>query len=272
MLALHSGGGQRDVGCVRKHAEQPQEINKLYKLSSGDFVSPEILMSRLLALPPSYDSVIERWSGMRAFQGRDPLDFHEVPARVVQYENRCPRRNRQTRREVPLQRPQGDRRQELPEGAPRMMRRRKQRRGRACDMQGQKGQNGPCFRVGNGPPCTRVQGRRERHRSRMGTAAGGTGAVRAEDQPSSATAARQRYGKGRKKPPAGLLCVEQPAKLRDTKGGRAGSGGNVVIDNGASGHICVTGTKLGDTRATRRVINSAGHGTLAGKQLGMGDA
>jgi len=99
--------GQRCVGRARTYAERLQEINKLYQLSSGSCVLPEMLMSRLLALPPSYDSVvkvIEAQSGTMASDGRGPLDLHEVRARVVQYENRCIRRNKLTQREVPLQR------------------------------------------------------------------------------------------------------------------------------------------------------------------------
>ena len=51
------------------YAEALQRINKLYKLSAGKFVQPDILMSRLLSLPRGFDHVvetIESINGMRA--------------------------------------------------------------------------------------------------------------------------------------------------------------------------------------------------------------
>ena len=78
--------GTEAVGHTREYAEALQRINKLYKLSAGKFVQPDILMSRLLSLPRGFDHVvetIESINGMRAGSSQPPLDFHEVLGKVV---------------------------------------------------------------------------------------------------------------------------------------------------------------------------------------------
>ena len=90
--------GTEAVGHTREYAEALQRINKLYKLSAGKFVQPDILMSRLLSLPRGFDHVVETIESInstRAGLDQRPLDFHEVLGKVVQFENRQKRRNSQ---------------------------------------------------------------------------------------------------------------------------------------------------------------------------------
>ena len=49
----------KSFGGIRLYAEALQRINKLYKLTSGAFVQPNILMTKLLSLPSPYDYIVD---------------------------------------------------------------------------------------------------------------------------------------------------------------------------------------------------------------------
>ena len=81
-----SATGTEAVGHTREYAEALQRINKLYKLSAGKFVQPDILMSRLLSLPRGFDHVVETIESInstRAGLDQRPLDFHETRISVL---------------------------------------------------------------------------------------------------------------------------------------------------------------------------------------------
>ena len=270
--------GSGDVGGVRRFADALQRINKLYKLSAGHFVQPEILMSRLLTLPPCYDTVvesIEEQNARRASQDGRLLDFDEVLARVVQFENRVQRRRRQSSQTKRMPdyypkkgRGRGYRKGRRRGGAP--------REARAFLAAGTKG-NGRnargqiiCYRCGKPGHIAR-----ECEEDVSGVDNTTRGQQTTQKHTASRADQRQRggkrFGRRRKKPSVGFLAVEEEScqarvALGKSRAGR--SSGEVIIDSGASGHFCVTGTELNNARATRRVISSAGDQTLVGRAVG----
>ena len=263
-----SATGTEAVGHSRKYAEALQRINKLYKLSAGKFVQPDILMSRLLSLPRGFDHVvetIESINGMRAGSGLSPLDFHEVLGKVVQFENRHKRRSSQV----------GINRHYPARGSRWGNRRREGRSGRNRDSahvanssnnQGSSRGSITCWNCGETGHIARNCPNKS-----VGGGKAATG-DRQVNQRATASRAQQRRGTKRfnrkpKRASVGFLAVEQASQAFRANNG-PDDASKMIIDSGASGNFCVKGTKLENARATHRVINSAGDQTLVGKAVG----
>ena len=264
----------RECGFVRLYAEALQRVNQLYRLAAGHHVQPSILMCRLLTLPGGYDPIvenIEQINSQRAANGGhlEPLDFHEVLQKIVQFENRVARRRGE--RKVFRQFPHAKaRRHQKPRGRP----------GRAYVAQtgrtGRQDRDVICWRCGK-------PGHYARECREDVSAADAARGQQARPMPKANLARSGRNqshnGRGRgsgrnrgprrgRKPAIGFLAVEYPSQALVAKQDRTAEEGTVIIDSGASGSFCVTGTPLKNARVTRRTISSAGSQTLIGRAVG----
>ena len=270
--------GTDGIGHIRRYADQLQRINQLYKLSSGGFVQPCILMTRLLALPAGYDTIVEHIEMINSTRAansdpRGNLDFHEVVAKIAMYENRAKRRRRQGR-------DQGA----PPPRAGRSWSRNRHTRNRghayAAEAKGGRKHNELCYRCGK--PGHYARECREDVSGAQGAARGSQTAQMpkanlARYKPGSkrfsgrGRGSRGRKGSGRgaprRKPAVGFLAVEEPGQAMVAIG-KPAQADRVIIDSGASGSFCVEGTSLSNAKATRRIISSAGSQQLVGRAVG----
>ena len=258
-------------GSIRLYAEALQRINKQYKRASGEFVPPQVLMSRLLSLPDRYDTIIddiETTMANRERSGTEPLSFAEVVHRIVAYENRQKRRNRKKVRSFHKHdRNRGDRREW-----------RRRSRDRAFTAHDQPQKTGfdkskiECYRCGrlghmarecrettdvHGKPIA-AGGRRTSH--------GATTVQRADER------RKKKHPKGGRKSIRGFLAQERHSQVNNM-GGEADQlkcpeKDKIILDSGATVHCCVKGTTLTNARATRKVIQAAGSQTLSAQTIG----
>ena len=269
-----------ECGHVRLYAQALQRINRLYKLSAGHFVQPEILMCRLLTLPGGYDPIvenIEQINVQRAASGSQlgPLDFHEVLQKIAQFENRRARRcgERRLHRQFPHARTK--RYDRKPRGRP----------GRAhlarTGGTGRPKHNELCWRCGKPGHYARecredvsaadtARGQQARQQARQMHNNANLARGRARNHRHNGRSHEPARGRGirrAKKPAIGFLAVESPSQalIADDRTAKVGT---VIIDSGASGSFCVSGTPLKNARATRRTISSAGSQTLIGRAVG----
>ena len=263
-------------GGIRLYAEALARISKQYELAAGDVVPSEILRAKLLALPREYDYVVDAIEGNRD-EGA-PLDFNDILARLVAYENRKQRRIGGSRSAPPRDsRRDNSNRQHKP------MRRGSRYQHRAFSMQGQKPGSGnkrtfdkstiQCWRCGkkghfqdeckettdvNGKPIAEGEGR---------------GSYRATAAVAKRANRNSRFKGKPKRQAYGFLAVEAPSQARSAAYDSAysaeiGPRGPIIIDSGASVHCCVKGTPLTNARATHKVIQAAGSQTLAAREIG----
>ena len=271
-------------GDIRLYAEALQKINNKYKLASGKFVQPDILMSRLLTLPSAYDQVIhdvETEIAARRREGQRTLDFPTVLARLVAHENRLELRSKSRRRKgqaahaVPRHHHRASRRSEHSRSWRRERRRPARSRGQAFTAQGHNGiGNGKivCWRCGK--EGHRAAECKETHDVNGRSLPQGRGQY--QFKPATVRMAgvsrkprgQKRPGRSRRSPPSrGFLAREvqrhdQALSMENTSKKKKKLQDTVVIDTGATIHCCVKGTKLANARATRKVIQAAGSQTL----------
>ena len=283
MKCSYESTARSKFGGIRLYAEALQDINKNYKLASGEFVQPDILMAKVLSLPEAYDSVvntIESEVAERRRSGNRTLDFPAVVARIVAFENRQTRRSgtRKGRGTSPAPRSH-HRSSRRPERSTSWRRRRQHgSRDRAFTAHGQNrvgGRKFICWRCGKeGHAAAQCRETTDVN----GKSIPGDGQLQFRNATAKRADVRRKLkGKERRRrprrppPSRGFLAQEVHGqaltstarkktvnKLRDT----------VIIDSGATIHCCTKGTRLDNARATSKVIQAAGSQTLDASTAG----